>query len=310
MSTQDICIISCFFNPSKYKTKLLNFKRFIRGLRSIGAEYRIIECVLGSLNERELVADARTIHVTSSDAIWQKERLLNLVLQSLPRQVSKVVWLDCDVIFQNSDWLSLTSAALDRVLVLQPFHIAVRLNKEVTAYDGVGEAYTSFALQCRDNGARKSDEFAAHGHTGFAWAARRELLDRHGFYDVCLTGEADHLMAHAMVGDLNHECINRIVGKAGIYRDHFESWATPFAREVDGNIGFVPGRVLHLWHGDLKDRKYHIQSQELLTFDFQPSRDLRVNASGTWEWANRKINLQRWSTRFFQTRNEDGEGPC
>ena len=34
-----------------------------------------------------------------------------------------------------------------------------------------------------------------HGHTGFAWAARREFFDECGLYEASLTGSGDHLRA-------------------------------------------------------------------------------------------------------------------
>ena len=39
-----------------------------------------------------------------------------------------------------------------------------------------------------------------HGHTGFAWAARRSVLDKHGLYDCQILGNGDFVMGHAMYG--------------------------------------------------------------------------------------------------------------
>ena len=39
--------------------------------------------------------------------------------------------------------------------------------------------------------------FDIHGHTGFAWGARREVLDQVPLFDRAIVGTADHIIAHA-----------------------------------------------------------------------------------------------------------------
>jgi glycosyltransferase involved in cell wall biosynthesis len=68
----------------------------------------------------------------------------------------------------------------------------------------------------------------------------------------------------------------------------------------------VPGRILHLWHGETRHRRYHDRSQELASFGFDPARDIRISARGCWEWASDKPDLHRWSRRYFDVRHEDG----
>src|SRR5437867_4278139 len=56
-----------------------------------------------------------------TDILWQKERLLNLALRTLPPSCKKVAWIDCDVVFQADDWAERTSRLLDRFMLVQPF---------------------------------------------------------------------------------------------------------------------------------------------------------------------------------------------
>lgn len=37
--------------------------------------------------------------------LWQKERLLNLAIDSLPADVDAVAWLDADLIWFNHGWV-------------------------------------------------------------------------------------------------------------------------------------------------------------------------------------------------------------
>ena len=39
--------------------------------------------------------------------------------------------------------------------------------------------------------------------------------------------------------------------------DYYLDWAVPFSKDVDGKIDCLDSTIYHLWHGDLKDRKYY-----------------------------------------------------
>ena len=58
--------------------------------------------------------------------------------------------------------------------------------------------------------------------TGLAWAGRRDWIERYGLYDCCLSGTADHLMAHTFIGDWQPGCIG--IGQGPAYR-HFVRWS-------------------------------------------------------------------------------------
>ncbi len=55
------------------------------------------------------------------DWIWQKERLLNILLDRLPKRITKVAWLDADLLFLNSDWARLASESLETWAAIQLF---------------------------------------------------------------------------------------------------------------------------------------------------------------------------------------------
>src|SRR5208283_616142 len=121
-----------------------------------------------------------------------------------------------------------------------------------------------------------SGDFDRHGHTGYAWAAWKDLILKHGLYDRSIAGSGDHLMAHAMMGDLSSPCVTNSVGAANPFRDSFHAWAKPFHSDVQSNVGFVRGAVLHRWHGDRKKRNYYKRMIGLLARDYNPSLDVTV----------------------------------
>lgn len=303
----DLWVVTAYFNPERYRTKRANYDRFRDSLAASGIRLVTVECAFGDA-PFELAPSADVLHVPGRDVMWQKERLLNVAIGRLPPEAGKVAWLDADVLFENLDWATETSRRLDQFPVLQLFDRAVRLPRGAIADEGTGETYAGFAtVAARNPHAATSGDFAAHGHTGFAWAARREVLAGLGLYDACIAGSGDHMMAHAFSGDWTSACVDRIIGAANRHRAFFVAWCEKVYRRVRARVGYVPGTVLHLWHGEVRDRRYVDRNRELAGFGFDPARDIRVGLSGCWEWASRKPELHAWARGYFGRRREDGE---
>lgn len=309
MSADDLWVITCYFNPCRYKTKRANFDAFMEGMKKDGANVLVVELAFAD-EEYELPEGDNVLRLRGSGVMWQKERLLNVAAKSLPESCTKVAWLDNDVLFENSDWVAETSAALDKYMVVQPFDWCVRLPQGVRKFDGRGETYESYAsVYARAPRLAQSGEFVHHGHTGFAWAARRELFDHCGLYDACLTGSGDHLMSHGFAGGMKlSPCLSRVVGNQPAYAKHFVEWGVKARDLVAGRLGVVPGNLLHLWHGDLVDRRYSEMNQEFKTFNFDPDKHLQLDESELWEWSDEAPKVMRdWATTFFEIRREDGD---
>jgi hypothetical protein len=304
----DIGVISCYFNANRFKSKHDNYTRFVTGIERLNLPYRVVECAFANA-PFELADAPETLRVRGSNILWQKERLLNLALASLPPSCTKVAWLDCDLIFDDPLWADRASEALETVPVIQPFSSVVRLPSGHTQYLGVGETYFSFgSVHAAWPELTRAGEFAQHGHTGFAWVARRDLLVKHGFYDACLTGSGDHLMAHALCGHWSSKCMDGMLQQSGgCYRKHFETWASHLFEDVLGRVGYIPGRLLHLWHGNTTARRYYLRNREFCSFGFKPDTDIQLNADGVWEWASQNVDLHKWARAFFEARQEDQE---
>ncbi|GMT99601.1 hypothetical protein KH5H1_37210 [Corallococcus caeni] len=307
--TDDTWIITAYFNPCRYATKKLNFDIFAARLKASQAKLLVIEMALDD-REFELGNDHDVIRVRGDGVMWQKERLLNLASAQLPASCTKVAWLDCDLLFEDDEWLRQTSAALDSHVVVQPFSHCVRLPRGHLEFRSVGQEEEQItesfaAVYARDPSLARDVTFRLHGHTGYAWAARREFLDACGLYDACLTGSGDHLMAHVFAGAPDSPCITATLG-SGRYAEHFARWTEDAHRIVGGRLGHVPGCVLHLWHGTIADRRYHQRNQELKAFTFDPMHHLRRDANGLWAWGDAPAELRAWATELFASRNEDG----
>jgi hypothetical protein len=302
----ELWAVTSYFNPSGYQTKLQNFLRFKDGLAGSGVQLLTIECVFGD-TPFSLPPAENLLQIRSKDTMWQKERLLNVALTHLPPECTKVAWLDCDILFENESWALQTAKALNDYPIVQPFDNIVRLPKGHSNYLGEGHVWSGFGAVYRNQPQLLTEgDFDAHGHTGFAWAARRDLLTECGIYDASLAGGADHLMAHAFCGDWDSSCIEVMVDKNSKAFDHFAEWANHIYGHVRGRITAIPGRIDHLWHGDTVDRRYYERHSEFKSFDFDPKTDIRIGDSGCWEWNSAKAKLHQWAILYFEQRKEDG----
>lgn len=303
--SSDLWVITSYFNPARYTTKRRNFDAFMAGIEEVGANVIVVEMAFGEA-KFELEPIEGVIQFRGPAVMWQKERLLNVAAARLPASCRKIAWVDADILFEEADWMERTSDALERCVVLQPFSEAVRLNRENRDHEGA-VFYESFAsLFVRDPSIAKTSR--NHGHTGFAWAARRELFEQCGLYDACISGGGDHLMAHAFSASIaSSPCVHYTFGGADRYAEHFVRWGKGARDFVGGRIGVVPGRIRHLWHGELADRSYSERERHFRTLGFDPDKHLKHDGNGMFEWSpDAPAELKAWAEGLFPGRNEDG----
>ncbi|MCC6647611.1 MAG: hypothetical protein IT374_18825 [Polyangiaceae bacterium] len=304
--TLDLWAITCHFNPAGYRRRPRNYELFRARLARQGVQVVTVECTFG--DEPPTLPPAPDVsHVRARDVLWQKERLLNLALRAVPRWVPKVAWLDADVLLEDG-WAEETSALLERAPVAQPFARAVRLPPGAEEDDGSStERYASFCHEvARDPGLLHQGSYDPHGHTGFAWAARRELLDACGLYEGCVAGSADHVMAHAFAGGLDSACVARIFGGNSAHEGHFRAWAARVAAAAGGRgVACGSGTLLHLWHGALRHRSYLERNRELAALRFDPARDLVDTAGAPLAFSLARPELRAWASEYFRRRRED-----
>ena len=303
----DLCIISTYYNPCNYKSKKENFDKFLYSLIDSELHFIIIESVFE--NEEFTLQKHKNIkRIRGKHLMWQKERLLNIALKFVPKKCSKIAWLDCDVLFENADWAVKTSTLLNCFNVIQPFEHAIRLPKNCLEYNHEGFIYEGFAsIYKRFPNLLLKGDFGLHGHTGFCWASHKNYILKHGLYDCCISGSGDHMMAHAFCGDWDRDsrCIRRIFGDNKEYYFHFTSWAKSIYPLIRAKMTFVEGSVLHLWHGEIENRKYTDRNKLLENIGYCPTKDLKLGKNQCWEWRRTSFLIENDMKDYFFSRKED-----
>src|SRR5208283_3793708 len=102
-------------------------------------------------------------------------------------------WLDGDIQFLNDEWIEQALSALDSYPLAQLFDRVV--NGGAASLGMV--AYRSLTGQKKGRTVRRAGTMECFGRSGYAWAARREVLDQTGFYDRCIVGGGDAVMGCA-----------------------------------------------------------------------------------------------------------------
>ena len=207
-------------------------------MRDQGARLVTVECAFD--NQAFVLPGPNVIGVRARDVLWQKESApQSRDFHAAASGVSKgcVARLRCLVPKSQLAGSRLLSYSI-RFALVQPFQeVALLARGQVScSAESVGVA-ESFASVFRSEPKNYLiGDFWRHGHTGFAWAARRELLAGRGLYEFCVAGGADHLMAHAACGDWDSPCIDRgVVGSS--HKNHFRQWAAQFYKGTRGRIG-------------------------------------------------------------------------
>ncbi|MEX0785385.1 MAG: hypothetical protein WD939_01995 [Dehalococcoidia bacterium] len=301
--------ITSYFNPAGFASRLSNFRIF---RERTNVPLVVAEASFNGEFQLE-PPDADILIQVHGDVMWQKERLLNVALDALPSECDAVAWLDCDVVFERPDWAERAKKLLGSYVLVQPFRYAYDLARGELP-ESVGELQTA----CRDSIAYQHQaglltpadirpwKLGGQKHLcdGFAWMARRELLEKHRFYDVRILGGGARDLACAALGDVDLLFEGRPFTPAQVA--HLRAWATPFAEEVRGRLSYVDGRAYHLWHGSYEDRRWRTRQNELLKFDFDPASDIALGSDGGWRWSSDKKDMHAYVAQYFRLRREDG----
>ena len=251
----------------------------------------------------------KLVQVRSNSIMWQKERLLNIGLDHLPEDCDKIAWLDSDIIFENENWVQETCELLEKYIVVRPFSFFVALPENYESFDifnferGTenGQFLPGFSYTAKNIGFGVVSSKICK--PGIAWAAKRELIDSVKFFDKAILGGGDDVMACAFLNKNSRCNIGDIPSKL---KESCKNWETKFLQLWGGaKVFYTNGIVLHLWHGEYKNRSYQTRYDCAIEYDFDPDFDLAINKYGCFEWRSVGYSFRKSVENYFFERKED-----
>lgn len=282
---RSVVAIVPLFNPAGYSRREANYRQAWEHYQTLGfSRVLTVEAVMPGQRSIAL-GDAIVLQAGDANVLWQKERLINIGIDTLRADPpTAVAWLDADLEWEEPLLVSQILRGFARWDVVQLFEQVELLDKSGKTLD----ARAAFA-------APKS---AAKIHApGFAWAARWDVVAG-GLWDAAVVGAGDVFLLNGWGrGKHRQEAMS-----PGMLRA-WQQWKP----QHKPSVGFLKGIVVrHHWHGRFRDRGYESRHQILRRHQFDPETDLRLSGNGLWEWSGAKPQLAADVRAYFASRQEDG----
>ena len=306
-------VITVVSNPIRWGSRISLYKAFRDHMLAAGVRLTVVECAFGDRPFELEDADPRVtfVGVRAATLAWSKENLVNIGLQHLPLDARYIAWIDADVEFRNPDWAAETVHALQQYPIVQPWSGALDLGPDGVPMLVKGtHLQTAFCKVWHDNGSiddwikvKSAVADYSYPHPGYAWAGRRDVLERlGGLIEASGLGAGDHQMAMGCIGKIDYA----IHGDTHpTYQGVIRAWGERAAAIVGGRLGFVRGVIEHQFHGCKDKRKYQERWEILVKHAFNPLTDLRKNLYGVLELAGNKPAMEQDFDRYYRQRDED-----
>lgn len=323
----ELHVIAVVHNPLRFRSRHRLFQAFMERCRRAGVTLHVIEAAFGDRYHDHVEPGVdRQVLLVQNQELWIKESMINVGFSRLPEDWKYAAWIDGDVSFIRDDWAIETIHQLQHYRIVQMFQTAADLGPEgeiLQVFNGFG--YSKVAglppiLNSRDlPPERTADYYYDSGdpnptppggepkgkfwHPGFAWAIRRDTYDNvGGLIDWSILGSADHMMALSWLGKVRRAIPSgmhpNFVRAAEIYQERC-------AEHVRQDVGYVPGTILHWFHGKKRDRRYVDRWDILKRWQYDPERDIRKDHQGLVQLTRPGERMRDDLRAYFRGRNED-----
>ena len=292
---QDVLyVVLPYFNYCGFKRRQELFIKFVHEIQNVKGIRIVVSELLGSAPLPKLPV-WKHIKNRSDTPVWMKEKLINVGIKMLPDNWKYVAWIDADITFLNPDWVQDTVEALQTNDIVQMFRTAVNLgpNNEAIKID------KGFGYMHADSGTPyiKTDKYG-HWHPGYAWACTRKAFRVMGssLLDWAILGSGDRHMAMAWIGRVLDSC------PGNIHMSYKVMLSMEYQYKCQNfKVSYVPGTILHHWHGRFEDRKYKERWNVLVQHAFNPIEDITMSLRLTPSGKRMEKDLKD----YFEGRRED-----
>ena len=291
-------VILCYFSPASYRLPARHFHAVVQTLHAQGVPLAVAQAVLPGQEPQPVPSVIPSCVLPTSSLLFHKESLWNIAARRLT-SAEKLIFLDADLVFEDTGWLTRCCNALDQFDVIQPYSEARWLDR-----NGMVDMVRPPSSDAIHAGLKPT--LRAY-HPGFGWGLTRRAFDRlGGIYELSVAGNSDALFALALRENILHDAVLSWYGAKQDKTVLSESYKSYRRHAASLNLAVGTPKnvtVTHLWHGDRKNRQY-IERGDLF-----PRRDdgeyaVHVADSGLLEWDDVEKSNDSVRPYFFGKRDD------
>jgi hypothetical protein len=284
---ENLYLIIPYFNFFKNEHRIINLKKFLfsnRGIKNL--KIILVEGISEDsqyfnpidFNLKTLV-DQHIIYKIPQP-IFVKENLINLVVKNhLPNNWQFFSWMDCDVIYENDEWVKNTLNELKSNDLVQMFSLCLNENSESNYELNYGLIYGHRKIK------NKFLKIKNHSHSGFAWAINRNFYEKIGkLWDLNIIGGGDTVLSSPFNPYKKLVTLQLFTYSSSFAQDLQNFWS----KFETCKYGFIKNYLIHLYHADLIHRNYESRHFLLKSHKYSQS-SIDYNKDGIIFLNNEKI---------------------
>jgi hypothetical protein len=286
-------VILPYFNFCGFKKREKLFLEFIDRL----SKYKVKIVVVSAGGLPHCLPVFKHIEVQYKHKIWVKENLVNIAARRLPRDWKYMAWVDADITFLNENWVQDTLEELQVHDIVQLFQTAVNLGPSNEAM----KIDKSFGYMYMKSGTTysQSDKYG-FWHPGYAWACTKKAYQQMGgLLDWAILGSGDRHMALAWIGKVECSAPGNIDPNYKLLLRRYEDSCRNLT------VSYIPGTILHHWHGSLVNRRYRERWDILTKGEYEPPSDADYTKDGLIYLTEKGTRLAHDIYKYFRERKED-----
>ena len=301
-------VITTHFNFAKFQALLDNYFIFANRLKAQNINLLTVELAFGD-DSYEIPESENVVRLRSKSVMWQKERMINYGVSVLPSSCDNFAWVDGDIMFLQSDWIDMATKELKYNHIVQLFKrvkympkgikdLSGRINPTTTLQGVIWQYRTHKNWLAR----RKTGELS-FSSPGFAWAAQRSFFENlpGNIYDRNIIGSGDTFLVDCYLDSFD------IHGYANKFNPYMKNDMMDYNRRLNilcPKVSYIPTDIYHLYHGQLRNRKYMERHDIILNHGYDPRTDIKL-INNVYEWSSNKVGMHNDIKQYFLDRKED-----
>jgi hypothetical protein len=281
----DLAIGLVYFNSSNSKRILMNYLYTVEKLKTAGFPYFTLEVYKDNYD----IADA--FHIKTDCILFQKERLCRILERKIPDLYTKLLFMDCDVVFENTNWYNELSDKLNEFNIVHPFSEVCQLD---ITFKNIMYHKSSISLSQKYG----FEQGLSIYQPGLAWAFQRPWFKKYGGFEYGVLGGGDYYSVGAWLKLLPVDSENLPNVLRPAYTKYYEQM-----RLNNPTVSNINGRAYSLWHGTQKKRQ-HQSRYHILKYVNDIRNIININKDGIFVIQDALI--MRRISKFFKDRDDDG----